>query len=1394
MPANTRLMFDDGWTAGRVAAAPFIDAETVRAHRRLHAAPGRAGVQRLAHAGRAPVLRQAQAAQLSAAVAGRVEPCAKAGHEACLQQPARPFARGGGREAHPLGQFEIGDPALALKDSQDQPVNPIDVLQDSLRLLPHVVKTTANLRISRYRSGGCLPSLISPFQLGQEAAMSAATLEPPRTPFDALASDLRPQPPLRAAITAATRRAEAACLPPLIAAAALAPEQDAAAAALARRLVTALRGKRRMGVVEALVQEFSLSSAEGVALMCLAEALLRIPDAATRDALIRDKIGQGDWRTHLGQSPSLFVNAASWGLMVTGRLASVTDETGLAAALNRLVARAGEPVIRRGMEAAMRMLGEQFVAGQTIEEALARAPRLETKGFRHSYDMLGEAAATAEDAARYLAAYEHAIGAIGQASAGRGIIAGPGISIKLSALHPRYARAQRNRVMAELLPRVLHLATLARRHDIGLNIDAEEADRLDLSLDILEALCEAPALRGWDGIGFVVQAYGKRAPFVLDWIIDLARRTGHRIMLRLVKGAYWDSEIKRAQQDGQADFPVFTRKVHTDVSYLACARRLLDAPDAVFPQFATHNARTLAAIHVMAGPEFHPGRHEFQCLHGMGEPLYEEVVGPGGIGRPCRIYAPVGTHETLLAYLVRRLIENGANSSFVNRIRDPAVPVEALIADPVAEARAVAPLGAPDPRIVPPRALFGAERRNSAGMDLADEATLARLSAALADGARQPARAAPLLADGVATGPARPVLNPACHRDVLGEVIESTPAVVDAALAQAEAAAGGWAATSPGARAAVLERAADLLETRMPNLLGLIVREAGKTLPNAVGEMREAVDFLRYYAAQARGLAAATHRPLGVVACISPWNFPLAIFTGQVAAALATGNAVLAKPAEETPLIAATATALLREAGVPAGALQLLPGDGRVGARLVADPRVRGVLFTGSFEVARLIAAALAERLNPDGTPVPLIAETGGQNALVVDSSALPEQVVADVLASAFDSAGQRCSALRLLCLQEEIADRVLVMLRGAMAELAVGDPARLETDVGPVITAQAREGILAHIAAMRAKGRRIHALPLGEACAEGTFVAPTLIEIDHVAELTREVFGPVLHVIRFRREGLDGLLRDIAATGYGLTFGVHSRLDAAVERITARAAAGNLYVNRNMIGAVVGVQPFGGHGLSGTGPKAGGPLYLRRLLAACPAEPPLPATAAPAEAVAFLDWLRERHPDSAEAAGRQVAVSRLGLDLALPGAVGEANRYSLHPRGAVLCHAATRRGLALQIAACLSTGNLARVVASPPASAVLEGLPPALAARVATAACTDAAACDAILFEGEADALRPLVRATAAAEGPIRPVLALTPPDLAAGRLYPPDMLLAERSISINTAAAGGNASLMSL
>jgi RHH-type proline utilization regulon transcriptional repressor/proline dehydrogenase/delta 1-pyrroline-5-carboxylate dehydrogenase len=1208
----------------------------------------------------------------------------------------------------------------------------------------------------------------------------------PPAPFAALAAETLPQEGLRAAITAAFRRPEPECLPPLIAAATLPPAMAEEARALATRLVTALRGKGTRGGVESLMQEFSLSSSEGVALMCLAEALLRIPDAETRDALIRDKVGRGDWAAHLGHSPSLFVNAATWGLLVTGKLAATNSEAGLGAALTRLIARGGEPLVRRGVDLAMRMLGQQFVTGQTIAEALGNSRALEAKGFRYSYDMLGEAATTAADAARYLAAYEAAIHAIGAHAAGRGIYEGPGISIKLSALHPRYVRAQRARVMAELLPRLLHLAVLARGHDIGLNIDAEESERLDLSLDLLEALCTAPELAGWNGIGFVVQAYQKRAPFVLDWIIDLARRTGHRIMLRLVKGAYWDSEIKRAQVEGQAGVPVFTRKLHTDVSYLACARKLLAAPDAVFPQFATHNAQTLATIHAMAGRNFYAGQYEFQCLHGMGEPLYEEVVGRTKLNRPCRIYAPVGTHETLLAYLVRRLLENGANSSFVNRIADAAVPVATLVADPVAQAAAMQPPGTPHPAIAAPAALFGEARHNSAGLDLSDEAVLAQLAATLRAGAATPLRAVPLLADGEGRGTARAIRNPADHRDLVGEVVEADADSVQSALAAAAEAAPGWAATPAAERADCLDRAAALMEARLPQLLGPIVREAGKSLPNAVGEVREAVDFLRYYAERTRAeLADGAQRPLGPVACISPWNFPLAIFTGQVAAALAAGNVVLAKPAEETPLVAALAVGILREAGVPPAALQLLPGDGAVGAALVADPRIHGVMFTGSTEVARLIARQLARRLNPDGGPVPLVAETGGQNALVVDSSALPEQVVGDVLASAFDSAGQRCSALRVLCLQEDVADHVLAMLKGAMAELAVGNPDRLATDVGPVISEEARAGIEAHVAAMAARGRPVHRVALPEGCAQGSFVAPTLVEVRSIAEIGREVFGPVLHVLRFRRDRLEALVEEVNATGYGLTFGVHSRIDETIARLAGRAGAGNIYVNRNLIGAVVGVQPFGGHGLSGTGPKAGGPLYLRRLRAVTPPQPALPATPPRPELVAFLGWLRARGLDTAQAE-RQAAAARPGLDLLLPGPVGEENRYRLAPRGVVLCRAATDAGRLLQLAACLATGNVALLDGAAP-----EGLPEAVLARLRVG---PAEGFDAVLHEGEAAALSALLPGLVAGDGPLRPVLHLSPAAVAAGAVYPPDMLMFECSVSTNTAAAGGNASLMSI
>ncbi len=853
-------------------------------------------------------------------------------------------------------------------------------------------------------------------------------------------ADLPERPALRRAITAATRRPEPDCVRALLDLAALEPAASERAQEQARALVRALRDKARArarrGGVEGLIQEYSLSSQEGVALMCLAEALLRIPDAATRDALIRDKIAAGDWRAHLGHSPSPFVNAATWGLLVTGRLVATSSEAGLTHALTRLIARGGEPLIRRGVDLAMRLMGEQFVTGQTIEEALARSRRMEAKGFSYSYDMLGEAATTAEDAARYLADYEGAILAIGRAAGGRALHDGPGISIKLSALHPRYARAKAERVMGELLPRVAHLCRLARGCGIGLNIDAEEADRLELSLDILEALSLDPDVADWDGLGFVIQAYGRRCPFVIDWLIDLARRSGRRLMVRLVKGAYWDSEIKRAQVDGMADFPSSrarsTPTSRTSPAPASCSRR---------PTRCIRNSPPTTPRRSRRSPRW-PGRisapattSSSACTAWASRSTrrWWAPVSSGGRAGSTPRSAP---HETLLAYLVRRLLENGANSSFVNRIADEAVPVDDLVADPVAVVRAAQPPGAPHPKIAAPRDVLGPSRPNSRGLDLASEADLARLTDGIARAGARRWEAAPA---GGGSAP-EPVLNPADHRDVVGTVRHAA-AGVTAAVGRAVAAAPAWAATAPEARAVALARAADAMEAAMPELIGLIAREAGKSAANAVAEVREAVDFLRYYGAEAvRTLADGAPAPLGPVVCISPWNFPLAIFTGQVAAALAAGNPVLAKPAEETPLVAAEAVRLLHAAGVPADALQFLPGAGETGAALVADPRIEGVMFTGSTAVARLIQRRLAGRLGAGGQPVPLVAETGGQNAMVVDSSALAEQVVGDVIASAFDSAGQRCSALRILCLQDDVAERILAMLRGAMRELEIGD------------------------------------------------------------------------------------------------------------------------------------------------------------------------------------------------------------------------------------------------------------------------------------------------------------------------------------------------------------------
>lgn len=1255
-------------------------------------------------------------------------------------------------------------------------------------------------------------------------------MTPDPRPFQSLGQALlHRQDPLRDAITRATRREEASCVQALMADATLTPAQTQAARDLALDLATRLRQRQisasRNGLVQALMQEFSLSSNEGVALMCLAEALLRIPDQATRDALIRDKVADTDWSTHLGHSPSLFVNAATWGLVLTGRLVSTHGETGLRAALKRVAIKGGEPLIRKSVDVAMRMLGEQFVIGETIEQALRNARRHEAQGFRHSYDMLGEAALTEEDAQRYLQAYEAAIHTIAEEAHDRDLHASPGISIKLSALHPRYSRAQYARVMDELYPRLLHLSKLACQYNIGLNIDAEESERLDISLDLLERLCHEPAMQGWHGIGFVVQAYQKRAPFVIDYLIDLARRSDHRLMLRLVKGAYWDSEIKRAQIEGQSDYPVYTRKVHTDLAYLACARKLLAAPAQIYPQFATHNAHTLAAILQMAGPDFQPGQYEFQCLHGMGEALYEMVVGDanhGGLARPCRIYAPVGTHETLLAYLVRRLLENGANSSFVNRVADEAIALSELVIEPVEAVRQAALIdgiaGAPHPAIALPVAMYGHERPNSMGLDLHNEAVLHSLYEELAREALPRIEVSPMVCH--ATNPGErswhTVRNPAERRDALGQVCWASPQDVEEAARTSARYAPIWQQRAVAERAAILDHAADLMAQRQPMLINLLVREAGKTLADALGEVREAIDFLHYNAAQIRrDLQDGHHQALGTVVCISPWNFPLAIFTGQIAAALAAGNTVLAKPAEQTPLIAAQAVRILHEAGIPNEALQMLPGPGEsVGASLVAQSTVRGVMFTGSTQVARLLQAQLATRLNERGQPLVLVAETGGQNAMIVDSSALPEQVVNDVMTSAFNSAGQRCSALRVLCLQDDIADRVLHMLRGAMREWQVGPTDRLHADIGPLIDQEALEKVEMHIDTMRACDRRVFqadtALASVQDNSTGCFAAPTLIELHSLDELVQEVFGPVLHVLRFQRDELGDLIERLHATGYGLTMGVHSRIDETIDFITERARIGNIYVNRNMIGAVVGVQPFGGEGLSGTGPKAGGPLYLHRLLHT-QADTSLCArsvlslakdrTAAAHQGLrplaALRDWLALQtmpHADVLQLhAEHMLEISPLGADKTLIGPTGERNRYRLLSKGPALCLAHAMPDLLYQLATVLAAGSQAVWMAHPALQPVLLALPPEVRERIHLVRDMGDIHWDAVLMHAERSDIIEMAEYLSERPGPIIPFQAL-PTGWRQPGAFSIWGLMREQSISVNTAAAGGNASLMSL
>ncbi|MGS1093475.1 bifunctional proline dehydrogenase/L-glutamate gamma-semialdehyde dehydrogenase PutA [Aquamicrobium terrae] len=1182
---------------------------------------------------------------------------------------------------------------------------------------------------------------------------------------------------------------EDAAVKRLVEAVALSPEERAAITRRAVELVRTVRGSSDPRLMEVFLSAYGLSTKEGVALMCLAEALLRVPDAETMDDLIADKIAPQDWSAHSGSSSSIFVNASTWALMLTGRVLD-GGEGGIEKTLRSMVRRLGEPVIRKAVAAAMREMGEQFVLGRTIAEAMKRGKSMTDKGYLYSFDMLGEAARTEADALRYLKAYADAIAALDTPANGPDIRKNHGISVKLSAIHPRYEVAQKEKMLPVMAERLLSLALAAKKANMGLNIDAEEADRLDLSLDVIEQVLADERLAGWNGFGVVVQAYGPRCAFAIDWLYALAKKLDRNIMVRLVKGAYWDTEIKRAQVMGLSGYPVFTRKANTDVSYLACAKKLVSMTDRIYPQFATHNAHTVAAILSMA-----PDRDcfEFQRLHGMGEQLHETVR--KAEGTRCRIYAPVGAHSDLLAYLVRRLLENGANSSFVHQLTDEAVSPDVIARDPLEIVETQGP--AANPNIAKPSAIFGAGRRNAKGWDITDAVTLAEIEKARAAFAPPHTWQARPLTSAKGRGSARDIVNPARIDEVVGTVVEATEAQVKEATGIGVKAQPGWAGRPVGERADMLRKAADLYEANAAEFFALATREAGKTLADGVAEVREAVDFLRYYASEAANAEAGTEAR-GVIACISPWNFPLAIFTGQIAAALVTGNAVIAKPAEQTPLIACHAVGLLHKAGIPEDVLQLLPGDGpSVGAPLTADPRIAGVCFTGSTEVAKLIEKQLAETAAPDAM---LIAETGGLNAMVVDSTALPEQAVRDILASAFQSAGQRCSALRILYVQKDVEKKVQEMLTGAMKELQLGNPWSIATDVGPLIDAEAQDAIGGYCREMEARGKVVAKLDAPEG---GRFVAPHVISVRGMEEVEREVFGPVLHVATFAADKIDAVIGAINARGYGLTFGLHTRIEGRAQHFVDDIHAGNIYVNRNQIGAVVGSQPFGGEGLSGTGPKAGGPHYLRRFRKGAEAgTEPVEARAATARE------LKDNMPDPSlggwaarpdriailrkhlRGKGAAAVAAAAGLEFGqvdLPGPTGEANTLALVPRGRVLALGPDGETLLAQAIQALAAGNAVLAVA-PDASAALsaltgKGLPlAALDARLDVAELGSLGP-DVVAFSGSGEEARAIRRALAARPGQVVPLVT---------EVIYPAAYAHERAVCVDTTAAGGNASLL--
>lgn len=1244
--------------------------------------------------------------------------------------------------------------------------------------------------------------------------------------------------PLRQKIRAHYHSHDDEMIPLLLSELSITSRQKTTAWDRARELVQTIRKDQvGQGGIDALLNEFSLSSEEGIVLMCLAEALLRVPDDETQDDLIRDKLSRGDWATHLGNSDSIFVNASSWGLLITGKMVNYTDEDKQQqfGVLKKTIGRLGEPVIRASVQYAMKIMGKQFVMGTTIHEALDRAAEFEAIGYSYSYDMLGEGARTAVDAERYFQSYMTAIHDIGSKANNRGPIKSPGISVKLSAIHPRYEYLKKSRVMEELVPKVLELALAAKSYDIGFTIDAEEADRLDLSLDVIESVFSDPQLGDWTGFGLAVQAYQKRAPYVLDWLYNLAKTNNRSMMVRLVKGAYWDTEIKHSQKMGLEGYPVYTRKVNTDVSYLACAEKLMAYRDFIYPQFATHNAYTASLVLQMGGEQ--RDNYEFQRLHGMGDTLFNQVVQEDKVR--CRIYAPVGEHQDLLAYLVRRLLENGANSSFVNAIVDESISLETLLADPIDTAQQHSQHH--HPQIPMPSELYGAERINSAGMELADPEVTVPLLQQMADWYEDYKQNLPTAGDD-----AIPMTNPANQSEVLGHIVHHTPEQMSEMVATAQSAFESWSQTDATARGDIVRKLADLLETHSAEMMALCTKEAGKVMQDGIDEVREAVDFCRYYAARAEELAQDERLDSrGVIVCISPWNFPLAIYLGQIAAAIVAGNTVIAKPAEQTSMIAIRTHQLMIEAGLPENVVQLVLARGsQVGKILLPDERIAAVMFTGSTETGNRIAQTLAER---GGDQVPLIAETGGQNCMIVDSTALPEQVVDDVISSGFQSAGQRCSALRVVFLQEEVADKIIAMIIGAMKELRVSDPAFIDTDVGPAIDTSAKQALVDHVEYMKDKAALLHTCEVEDVGHDNhTFFAPRLYEIQHLSVLREEVFGPIVHVVRFKAEDIDDVITQINSTGFGLTMGIHSRIEGRADKLAAKSAAGNVYINRNMIGAVVGVQPFGGRGLSGTGPKAGGPDYVKRLMKETTTPSNSQMTEKQIDEVSFLDadkasaldavfnvdntwsalpldnkisvirqWLArlasvtllQEFANDLEATLENARKQLLSVEkylqgpIALPGPTGESNMLYHEPRGTVVCYADKDTSFnfwVLSIVSALATGNRVITVVSdhfyehalaltrelqPEHQAILQIVPIEQFANILARDEVDAVVvgigCQRKSF---------ITHALAQRGGKLIPMIQ------SAYEVNLIERLIMEKTISIDTTASGGNTVLMTL